>query len=136
MRPQILFVLMVGAVVWLIGHTITPRPVADRATPPAAKPARRQVIVTATSYAKGDCCEWRDGSVVYAGGPPWVGTIAVSRDLWRLLPMGTRVRILGWSYVVRDLMGPTVHGRRIDIYAPSVSYALRWGIRRVTLEVL
>lgn len=96
--------------------------------------------VKATGYNADDGHEWCGplgcGKVVYDGGAPWVGTVAVSRPLSRRIPQGTIVRIHGWLYRVRDLMGPTVRWDQVDIYFSTVDEALRWGIRGVDVEVL
>ena len=95
--------------------------------------------VKTTGYNADDGHEWCGrlgcGKVVYSGGSPWVGTVAVSRQLSGRIPMGTVVRIRGWLYRVRDLMGPTVRGEQMDIYFSTVEDALRWGVRSVDVEV-
>lgn len=95
--------------------------------------------VKTTGYNADDGHEWCGrlgcGKVVYSGGSPWVGTVAVSRQLSDRIPMGTVVRIRGWLYRVRDLMGPTVRGEQMDIYFSTVEDALRWGVRSVDVEV-
>lgn len=59
-----------------------------------AMPRVEEVLrLTSTGYSVGD--GWRLGNEVFVGGPPWVGTIALSRDLRRLL--GRRLRIAGWG---------------------------------------
>jgi 3D (Asp-Asp-Asp) domain-containing protein len=57
----------------------------------------------------------------------------------RVLPLGTRVRLEagGYSgeYLVADL-GGAVRGRKIDIWMPSASEAMRFGRRPVKLTIL
>lgn len=57
----------------------------------------------------------------------------------RVLPLGTRVRVSAGShsgeYTVADT-GGAVRGRRIDIWVPSTSEAMRFGRRNVRLTVL
>jgi 3D (Asp-Asp-Asp) domain-containing protein len=64
------------------------------------------------------------------------GIIAADR---RVLPLGTRVRLEAGSYsgeyVVTDT-GGAVRGRKIDIWVPQTSEALRFGRRPVRLTVL
>ena len=64
------------------------------------------------------------------------GLIAADR---RVLPIGTRVRLQAGSYsgeyVVADT-GGAVRGRKIDIWMPSTSEAMRFGRRPVKLTVL
>jgi len=56
-----------------------------------------------------------------------------------LLPLGSRVKLesAGYSgeYLVADT-GGAIRGRRIDIWTPSTSEALRFGRRKVKLTVL
>ncbi len=64
------------------------------------------------------------------------GIIAADR---RVLPLGTRVRLEAGSYsgeyVVADT-GGAVRGRKIDIWVPVTSEAMRFGKRPVKLTVL
>ena len=64
------------------------------------------------------------------------GIIAADR---RLLPLGTRVRLdagnYSGEYLVADT-GGAVRGRKIDIWVPSGSEAMRFGRRPVKLTIL
>ncbi len=70
------------------------------------------------------------------GGAVRRGIIAADR---RILPLGTRVRLEAGSYsgeyVVADT-GGAVRGRKIDIWVPQTSEAMRFGRRPVRLTVL
>lgn len=64
------------------------------------------------------------------------GIIAADR---RLLPIGTRVRLEAGSYSGEYLVADTggaVRGRKIDIWVPQTSEAMRFGRRPVRLTVL
>ena len=64
------------------------------------------------------------------------GIIAADR---RVLPLGTRVRIDAGSYTGEYLVadtGSAIRGRRIDVWMPSGSEAMRFGRRSVKLTVL
>ena len=64
------------------------------------------------------------------------GIIAADR---RVLPIGTRVRLEAGSYSGEYLVADTggaVRGRKIDIWMPSTSEAMRFGRRPVKLTVL
>jgi 3D (Asp-Asp-Asp) domain-containing protein len=91
----------------------------------AASPA---VTFTATAYS----LRGRTAS----GGYVRRGIIAADR---RVLPLGTRVRLEAGSYsgeyVVADT-GGAVRGRKIDIWMPNTSEAMRFGRRPVRLTVL
>ena len=91
----------------------------------AATPA---VTFTATAYS----LRGRTAT----GGTVRRGVIAADR---RVLPLGTRVRLEAGSYsgeyVVADT-GGAVRGRKIDIWVPQSSEAMRFGRRPVRLTVL
>jgi 3D (Asp-Asp-Asp) domain-containing protein len=64
------------------------------------------------------------------------GLIAADR---RLLPLGTRVRLEAGTYSGEYLVadrGGAVRGRKIDIWVPSTSEAMRFGRRPVKLTIL
>lgn len=64
------------------------------------------------------------------------GIIAADR---RILPLGTRVRLDSGSYTGEYLVADTggaIRGRRIDVWVPTGSEAMRFGRRPVKLTVL
>ena len=70
------------------------------------------------------------------GGSVRRGIIAADR---RVLPLGTRVRLEAGSYSGEYLVADTggaVRGRKIDIWVPQTSEAMRFGRRPVRLTVL
>jgi 3D (Asp-Asp-Asp) domain-containing protein len=70
------------------------------------------------------------------GGGVRRGIIAADR---RVLPIGTRVRLEAGSYTGEYLVtdtGGAVRGRKIDIWVPNTSEAMRFGRRPVRLTVL
>ena len=70
------------------------------------------------------------------GGAVRRGIIAADR---RVLPIGTRVRLEAGSYSGEYLVADTggaVRGRKIDIWVPQTSEAMRFGRRPVRLTVL
>jgi 3D (Asp-Asp-Asp) domain-containing protein len=93
-----------------------------------APPAAPAVTFTATAYS----LRGRTAS----GAGVRRGIIAADR---RVLPIGTRVRLEAGSYsgeyVVADT-GGAVRGRKIDIWVPQTSEAMRFGRRPVRLTVL
>ena len=95
------------------------------AEPEATAPA---VTYTATAYS----LRGRTAS----GSGVRRGIIAADR---RVLPLGTRVRLEAGSYsgeyIVADT-GGAVRGRKIDIWMPQTSEAMRFGRRPVRLTVL
>lgn len=73
------------------------------------------------------------------------GVVALSRDMLRLFPYGTRVRITplngshpyvnGRVFIVED----TMHARKtgqVDIWMPTRSQAMQWGVRSVRITAL
>ena len=93
-----------------------------------AKAASPAVTFTATAYSL--------GGRTATGAGVRRGIIAADR---RVLPLGTRVRLEAGSYsgeyVVADT-GGAVRGRKIDIWVPQTSEAMRFGRRPVKLTVL
>lgn len=96
---------------------------------PKTLPLPLVLDVQATAYTRDD---GSTGGAYLDGRAPWVGTIAVSHDLRWLL--GREVRVNGYTYVARDLMGPEWTGR-IDFWMSTLPEAKRWGIRRVLVVV-
>ena len=93
--------------------------------PEAELPA---VTFTATAYS----LRGRTASGRYVSR----GIIAADR---RVLPLGTRVRLTAGSYSGEYLVADTggaVRGRKIDIWMPSTSEAMRFGRRPVKLTIL
>jgi 3D (Asp-Asp-Asp) domain-containing protein len=93
-----------------------------------AEAASPVVTFTATAYSlRGRTAD---------GGAVRRGIIAADR---RVLPIGTRVRLEAGSYSGEYLVADTggaVHGRKIDIWVPQTSEAMRFGRRPVRLTVL
>ena len=103
-------------------------PVTDIVRPGAVKP---QVIVK-TFFATAYCLKGQTAS----GIPVRKGMIAADP---RILPLGSVVRIQAGNYsgiyTVLDT-GGAVRGQRIDVYLPTRAEAMRFGARRVKVEVL
>ena len=70
------------------------------------------------------------GNVMANGEYPYEGVVA-SDDL----PLGTKVRINGQIYVVKDRFGGG-YTHRIDIYMDSYEKAVSFGRRTMTVDVL
>jgi 3D (Asp-Asp-Asp) domain-containing protein len=97
-------------------------------SPAETAPSEPPTTFTATAYS----LRGRTAS----GKPVGRGLIAADR---RVLPIGTRVRLQAGSYSGEYLVADTggaVRGRKIDIWMPSTSEALRFGRRNVKLTVL
>ena len=70
------------------------------------------------------------------------GVIALSRDLLRLFPYGSRVMLkdsagllAGRIFIVEDTMNVRI-ANTVDIWMPSRAQALRWGSRTVTITAV
>lgn len=100
----------------------------DKTETGAAETASPAVTFTATAYSlRGRTA---NGDAVRRG------IIAADR---RVLPIGTRVRLDAGSYSGEYLVtdtGGAVRGRKIDIWVPHTSEAMRFGRRPVRLTVL
>ena len=101
----------------------------DKAEPEAETQASSPAVTfTATAYS----LRGRTAS----GGGVRRGIIAADR---RVLPIGTLVRLEAGSYSGEYLVADTggaIRGRRIDIWVPHTSEAMRFGRRPVKLTVL
>ena len=112
------------------GETVSTAAVNPAVTsaPTETEPSEPAVTFTATAYS----LRGRTAS----GRPVSRGLIAADR---RVLPIGTRVRLHAGSYSGEYLVADTggaVRGRKIDIWVPSTSEAMRFGRRPVKLTVL
>jgi 3D (Asp-Asp-Asp) domain-containing protein len=114
--------------------------------------APRTYILTATAYTSSVRETDRTPHITATGARTRVGIIAVSRDLLRTLPYGSKVRLddLGTArggrgqfnylfrntvFVVEDTMNPRKRNR-IDVWLPDRSTAFRFGVRNVRVTVL
>lgn len=66
------------------------------------------------------------------------GTVTSAAADWSRYPVGTRFRIVetGQQYVVDDYGSALVGTGTIDLYKSSDAQVDRWGVRRVTIEIL
>ena len=114
--------------------------------------APRTYILTATAYTSSVRETDRTPHITATGARTRIGIIAVSRDLLRTLPYGSKVRLehlgtarggrgqfnylfLDTVFVVEDTMNPRKRNR-IDVWLPDRSTAFRFGVRNVRVTVL
>ena len=78
------------------------------------------------------CCgEWADG-VTYIGTEATAGrTIAVDPAV---IPLGTTVHINGQAYTAEDI-GGAIKGTRIDVYFPTHTEALQFGVQYAEVAI-
>jgi len=100
----------------------------DTTCPEAGAPWPVTFRVTATAYNSDPAQTDSTPLITASGTRARVGTLAVSRDLLKLLPYGTTV------YVVEDTMHPRWE-RRVDFWMPDRQAARRFGRRELLLRV-
>ncbi len=66
------------------------------------------------------------------------GRVASAAADWSRYPVGTRFRVIetGQEYIVDDYGSALVGTGTIDLYKTSDALVDRWGVRRVTIEIL
>jgi 3D (Asp-Asp-Asp) domain-containing protein len=72
------------------------------------------------------------------GTPLKAGRVRSAAADWSRWPLGTRFRVVqtGQEYVVDDIGSAMVGTGTIDLFKPSAREMNRWGVRRVTIEIL
>ncbi len=72
------------------------------------------------------------------GKPLRAGKVRSAAADWSRWPLGTRFRVVqtGQEYVVDDIGSAMVGTGTIDLFKPSHREMDRWGVRRVTIEIL
>jgi 3D (Asp-Asp-Asp) domain-containing protein len=73
------------------------------------------------------------GNMTFAGVWPVAGrTVAVDPEV---IPLGTRLHVEGWGWVVAEDTGGAIKGNKIDIYMGSLAQALEFGRRNVAVKI-
>lgn len=101
--------------------------IAEAAPPPApvqGADGSRQMTVISTGYAL--------PGFTATGLPVGWGIVAVDP---RVIPLGTRMTIPGYGEGVAADTGSAVKGAKIDLWFPTRTQALTWGIRTVTITL-
>ncbi|WP_448568603.1 3D domain-containing protein [Thermus sp.] len=114
---------------------------------------KKVMVLEATAYTSSVRETDRTPFVTATGMRTRLGVLAVSPDLLRILPYGTKVRLRdlgtvqgrgrgqfnylfeGRIFVVADVMHPRMR-EKVDVWLPDRSTALRFGRRLVELEVV
>ena len=99
-------------------------PSAAAATPTAAGEGGRTLRVSATGYSL-------PGHTA-TGLPVGWGIVAVDPSV---IPLGTRLTVPGYGEAVAADVGSAVRGATIDLWFPTLSEALSWGRRWVTITI-
>lgn len=97
--------------------------------------AINKILVTATAYSasKSECDD--TPFITASGKNVRSNIIAVSRDLYKSLPFGSKVKINNKIYIVDDLMNKRWK-KRIDFFMWSKSQAKTYGNRKVIMQVM
>lgn len=111
----------------------------------AASRTGRSVVARATAYNSLGNQTDSTPHITATGTRTRPGVVALSRDMLRLFPYGTRVRITplngshpyvnGRIFIVED----TMHARKtnqVDIWMPTRSQAMQWGVRSVRITAV
>lgn len=97
--------------------------------PPAAEVSRgepRYMVLDATAYVE-------TGSRTFTGTWPQAGrTVAVDP---KVIPLGTRLYIEGYGWVVAEDTGGAIKGNKIDIFMDDEDRSLEFGRRNVIVRI-
>jgi 3D (Asp-Asp-Asp) domain-containing protein len=111
--------------------TTRPRTINARAhgnnhqAPPPAPGVGRKVRVQAYAYHL--------RGFTARGTRTQLGTVAVDP---RVIPMGSKLYIPGYGWGRAVDTGGAIQGRKIDVWLPTLSQCLQWGVRDVTITVV
>lgn len=97
----------------------------DHQAPPPAPGVGRQVRVQAYAYHL--------RGFTARGTRTQLGTVAVDP---RVIPMGSKIYIPGYGWGRAVDTGGAIQGRKIDVWLPTLSQCLQWGVRDVTITVV
>jgi len=99
---------------------------------------QRIEAVRTTAYTYGAECNGDYPASNALGQPLKAGKVRSAAADWSLYPVGTRFRVVetGQDYVVDDYGSAMVGNGTIDLFKPSSREMSRWGVRKVTIEIL
>ncbi len=126
-------------------HVTNQNPAKPKSSAPNNTPSKQTssnvIGAVATAYDSSVASNGPYGAVDYFGDPLKFGDIAVDPNV---IPLGTKVFISGYNdpalpkggfYATAVDTGGAIKGDRIDIYLPSTSAALQFGIENVKVTV-
>lgn len=102
-------------------------------TPPPASEGK-EMLVTATAYTA--YCTGCSGTTAYGidlRTNPNQKVIAVDP---KVIPLGTKVWVEGYGEAIAGDIGGAIKGNKIDVFIPSYTNAMEWGVKKVKLKVL
>lgn len=94
------------------------------------------VRTTAYTYGAAENGAYPSSNAI--GTPLKAGKVRSAAADWSRWPLGTRFRVIenGQEYIVDDIGSAMVGTSTIDLFKPSSREMNRWGVRRVTIEIL
>ena len=103
-----------------------PRPPAPAGESSRGEPRYVTMVMEATAYVE-------TGYRTFTGTWPVAGrTVAVDP---KVIPLGTRLYVESWGWVVAEDTGGLIKGNKIDIYMDSKTQALEFGRRNVGVKI-
>ena len=94
-----------------------------------AKPQNKHKFVV-TAYSSSDKGV---GKYTYTGKRVRKGMVAVDP---KVIPLHSRIYIPGYGHAIAEDIGGGVKGRHIDVYMPSRGGAIRWGRKRLYVQII
>jgi 3D (Asp-Asp-Asp) domain-containing protein len=72
------------------------------------------------------------GHLTYTGTAPQIGTIAVDP---KVIPLGTKMYVEGYSYGVAQDIGGVIKGNKIDLFMDTRQECFKWGCKNVNVYI-
>lgn len=94
-------------------------------SPPPDGKASFQLKVEARSYCM--------GGFTSRGAPTRVGVVAVDPAV---IPFGSKIYVPGYGWGTALDTGGAIRGNSIDIWMPTYSQCMQWGVRSITVKVV
>lgn len=108
-------------------------PVSKKA-PAAANSGGKEMTVTATAYtAYCNGCSGVTATGIDLRANPGQKVIAVDPSV---IPLGSKVHVEGYGTAIAGDTGGAIKGNKIDIFVPSKSEAMNFGVKTVKIQVL
>ena len=108
--------------------------------PSYEKPLERTAFqkVRTTAYTHSERDHHRYGACSALGTPLKQGALSSAAADWARWPAGTRFRIkaTGENFIVDDYGFALAGTNTIDLYKPTRAAMSKWGVRRVTIEII
>ncbi|VEF48093.1 cell wall protein [Bacillus freudenreichii] len=107
---------------------------ASKEAPAAANTEGKELTVTATAYtAYCNGCSGVTATGIDLRANPGQKVIAVDPSV---IPLGSKVHVEGYGTAIAGDTGGAIKGNKIDIFVPSKSEAVSFGVKTVKIKVL